>query len=121
LALGRDLWQSDEKWSRDAKGNVHSLGVERETNRLLAYLDAYRGRHGGRKRDLKLFDECKELAEEIYERGSASKQRSVTYEEALGLVRSTVRLVRQMQSLTGLRPYDGNMQWVAVTDEEKGE
>jgi len=103
LKLARILWNVPGPNYRTRSRKVLDVSMDKEKNRLLAYIDA-RSRNMGRDEQARL-DQAADLVVSIYNKGSKGKG-EIRHGEAQNLVVDTFHLVELLIETTGLKPID---------------
>lgn len=101
LKLGKILWSIPGRNYQIRNGGVLDVSMDKEKNRLLAYIDAHLGNMTPEKQAL--LDQASELVVSVYNKGSKGKG-EIRYSEAQNLVVDTFRLVDLLNKTTELNP-----------------
>lgn len=103
IKLGETLWNVPGRNYQTRSGEVLDVSMDKEKNRLLAYIDAYSKEIApGKQAPL---DEARGLVISIYNRGSKGKKQ-IRHAEAQTLVVDTFHLVDLLNGATGLKRID---------------
>lgn len=103
LKLGTILWKVPGQTYVTRSGETRDVSIDKEKNRLCAYIDAYSKKETPDKKEL--FDEAQRLVKSIYNKGSKGKKQ-IRHNEVKTLVVDTFHLIDLLNEVTELKHID---------------